>query len=162
MIDRYWGTLYLVRHGANFGVDDAAAAVVKPCDYAWSHIDVAKELWHLAGRDDKARAISDLLSSVMTRTDGRADGVMVAEEIQVLLGLLDGLDAALRVNVVDAHDMVPPEKLSELRARVELVDLDESRGPLAAFGVSEALGRVGELRSILEEAISRGLGISFG
>jgi hypothetical protein len=153
---RYWGTIYLIRPDWHGDPEDVADSVVESHRDGPSHIHVAIELWRLAGDEDRARKVEDLLE----RVNERDNPVLGTAEIEELLQLLAGLETALDRSVVGPDWRVPAERLPELRGRSKLLDLDESRGSLASAGVVEGMSRVDALRNILTDAYDRGLHVS--
>ncbi len=158
MSRRYWGTLYLVRPDWQGDPDDAAESVVETHRNGPSDMHVAIELWRLAGAEERARRINDLLE----RVNERDTPVLNATEIDELLVDLEGLEPALKNAVVGADWRIPADRLPELRQRAKLIDLDESRGELADAGVVEGMSRVSALSNILRDARARGLHVVLG
>lgn len=154
---RYVGTLYLTRPDADT-YEDPSDAVVEAFDGGRSLINLAVELWRLAKREDRATAIESLLA----RAYERKPYGLNARGIKELLGLTDGLEEALKENVVDAQLRVRNDQLPELRRRTKLLYLDESRGELAREAVGEGIVGVMSLRNILQKARDEGLHIAFG
>ena len=151
-----WGTIYLVQpdwDGDDADMDQAAVEAYEP---AKSFFDVAIELWQLAGDVDRSATVERLLEQVYSRKRCW----MTATEIKEFLRLLEGLEDALVGTVVDENWRVTPEQLPRLRACTETLDLGESRGEAAFSGVAEGIAQVCSLRSILREAVDRGLLIS--
>src|SRR5687767_10190462 len=104
-----YGTLYLVRPDSE---PDDQDAVVDAIERVRSAIDVAKELWQIAGRPDRAADIKRAID------DGyEPEGCLIrTPTIEELLRLTDGLEDAVRVGVpLDAEGKVSTAKLSELR-----------------------------------------------
>ncbi|MCG8421408.1 MAG: hypothetical protein MJE77_26110 [Proteobacteria bacterium] len=151
-----WGTICLVRPDWDGEDENMDQAVVEAYEPAKSFLEVAPELWRLAGDDERADRIEALVDQVYER-DRRW---MTAEEIEQLIRWLDGIEAALVGKVVDEQWMVRPDQLPALRAHTKTLDLDERRGELACHAVGEGIGDVCSLRSILREAVDRGLLIS--
>ena len=151
-----WGSLYLVRPDWDGDDETVDEAVVEECDYAKHFLRVAPELWYLAGHEDRAEAIR----SLVFRAYERQQRWLTASEIEELLRLLEGVEDALVGSVVDERWRIPPEQLPELRVRTEYLDLNESRGELAVSGVAEGISHVCSLRTILREALARGLLVS--
>jgi hypothetical protein len=148
--------LYLVRpewHGETEHPEDWA---VEPYRNGPSHIQVAIELWRLAGRDDRAKAIEALLEVAYDRDRPYWNDSEAAK----LLENIEGLDSELEKTVVGTDWLVPQDQLSDLRARSTLVDLDEARGPDARAGIAEAMSRVVGLREFLRGAVSQKLDIA--
>jgi hypothetical protein len=83
--------------------------------------------------------------------------ILETQGIEQLLALLDGLDDAVRTAVLGPDDLVPVDRLPEVRARTRLVDVDEDRGTTATYAVVEALAEVCRLREALEETLAHGL-----
>ena len=154
--NNYYGTLYLVTPGGTSDPERMHEDVVETYQHGRSHIDVAKELWSLAGEDAPAKAID----AVVDHAYERAPHVLVAAEIDELLGLLSGIDDVLRRTVVDNDLKIRPERMPEIRRRARLIDAGEERGDLASGAVWEGLTRVWALRNILKEARDRGLDVA--
>jgi hypothetical protein len=131
--------------------------VLDEYDIAYGFFEVAQELWRLAGRADRAEAIEDVLLSSVRYKARRLD----KDHIVALREALEGLEDALKATVIDEHEMLSMEKVSELRGRTKNLDLDESRGELARYAVSEALFYVDHLRRIAAEALAADAQILF-
>ena len=151
-----WGTIYLMRPDWDGSDEDIDRAVVEAYEPVKSFLDVAIELWRLADDDKRASAIESLLEDVYEREQV----IMTTAETNELLQLLEGLEAQLVGKVIDDKWMVQSNRLSELRARTETLNLDESRGHLAVHAVGEGLCGVLWLQKILREALERGLLVS--
>lgn len=150
-----YGTLYLVRPDVD---EDSEEHVVDAIDRVSSGIDVAKELWQIAGNPSRSLAIKRAID------DGfDAEGCLIkTETIEELLRLTDGLEAAVRAGVpLDDEGKVSAEKLAELRASTKTLWLDESRGDAAPYGVREGVYAVHRLREVLVRAKQQGLYIAF-
>jgi hypothetical protein len=146
-------SIYLIRPDWRGDPDDAHEAVVDSLPNGPTYIDVAIELWRLAGNEERAAKVYALT----TRAFGRGNKALHTEEIREFHDLLLGLGDALRQTVVDSESMIAPERLPEMRRRTTLVDLGEHRGDLAVYGISEAIGQVCELECFLKKALDRGL-----
>jgi len=150
--------LYLIMRNGPTDADIAHEGVVKTLRDGRTHIDVAKELWSLAGDDARASAIADVVS----RAFRREDPVLFAEDIEQMLALLDGdrLEQALKRTITDDKMFIRPERMSEVRQRAHFINIHESRGDAAHYAVMEGLGRLSELESILKEARDRELDVA--
>jgi hypothetical protein len=148
---RQWGTLYLVRPEWHDDTDHPEKWVVEPYRNGPSHIQVAIELWRLAGRDDRAQAIEALLEIAYERDRPFWND----SEATKLLETLDDLDVELEKKVVGSDWLIPQDKLPDLRRQSTLVDLDEERGPDARAGIAEAMSRVTGLREFLRSSVSQ-------
>ncbi|MCG8422161.1 MAG: hypothetical protein MJE77_29920 [Proteobacteria bacterium] len=149
---KLWGTIYLMRPDWDGSDEDIDRAVVEAYEPVKSALDVAMDLWRLAGDHERAAAIEALLEQVYDR-----DNVtMTKAETEELLRLLDGFEDALFGNVVDKeHWIILPELLPELRACTTYLDLDENNGELG-LEISGVLW----LQKILREALDRKLLVS--
>lgn len=148
----HYGTFYMVTPSSPRDSD----CVVETIEYGRSHLDVAKELWTMAGDVARVRAID----AIVYRAFEREDRAVVAADIDELLALLDGLDQRLGETILDERQQVRPERMAHVRRRAVLVNVSEARGPLAAFGVLEGMSRVSELRTMLRTARERGLDVA--
>lgn len=149
---RAWGAIHLIRPDWVGEDEDRDEAVVESYEPARSFLQVAPELWRLAGDDERAAAIKALFERVYEREPI----VMYSAEIEELLGLLDGLQDALIGQVVDEqHWRVRPELLPALRVRTKRLDLDQNEGELG-FEISG----VSWLQKILREARDQGLWVA--
>ena len=151
-----WGTICLVRPDWDGDSEEMDQAVVEAYEPVKSFLDVAPELWRLAGHDERATGIETLVEHVYERERRW----MTAPEIEKLLGLLEGLEDALVGEVIDERWMVLPEQLPKLRYRTQSLNLDENRGDRALHAVGEGLYGVMWLQKILQEARDRGLLVS--
>jgi hypothetical protein len=157
-VTRYeWGTLYLVQPDWNGPEDRLDLSVVEAYERSKSSLDVARELWRLAGNEERAANIDRLLELGYSRPRRFINGA----EIDALLEDLEGLEDALIGTVVDDEGKLSPEQLPDLRRTTKTLWLDESRGDLAIWGVEEAMQQVQELREILLRAKELGLNVSF-
>jgi hypothetical protein len=149
-----FGTLYLVRPDAD--PDDSEQYVVDSFDRMRSAFEIAKELWLIAGKPERATEIRNAL--------GRSDPgpLLKTDAIVELLRLTDGLDEAVTAGVpLDVEGKVSPEKLTELRRTTKRLWLDESRGEAAPYGVREGVYAVDSLRKVLTQAKELGLYVAF-
>jgi hypothetical protein len=153
---RYFGTLYYVRPVWHDEREHADESVVETYRNGPSDIQVAMELWHLAGNGDGAREIEEILE----RSFNDDDLILDAEHLDMLIENLERLEPEVERSLVGPDWRVPEENLRTLRAFTTLVDIDEGRGPLANVGVLEAMSRVVALRNILREALQRQLHVA--
>lgn len=137
--------------------------VIDSYDKAYGNLVLARELWRLAGRDDRAEAIEDVILDAHDHKPPRLD----REHIVALRNALEGLEDALVGPVIDEQHMLSMDKVNELRSRPEVLDLhevmdlDESRGDLAREAVMEALIYIDNLRGIVDEALAADAQILF-
>jgi len=137
--------------------------VLEEYSKAYGFFEVAQELWRLAGREDRAEAIQEVLRSAVRYKSPRID----REHLVALREALDGLEDALVGPVIDEQHMLSMDKVNELRNRPEVLelhevmDLDESRGDLAREAVMEALIHVDNLRGIADRALAEDAQILF-
>jgi hypothetical protein len=155
---RLWGAIHLVRPAWSGPYDEVDEAVVESYEKVQGFFDVAAELWDLAGDHERAGEIRKLVDEAYEREPSFMDDSQVDE----LLQLLEGIEDALVGTVVDDRWQVRVEQLPELRRRTRHLDLDESRGELAAAGVGEGIGHAVSLRNILLRARALGLWICLG
>jgi hypothetical protein len=154
--DLYWGTGYLVDDGWDPS-DESGDHVVDRIEGIRSAVEVARELWDLAG--DKARG--DRINDVMTRAFERDPFVLEAGDIDELLALTDGLVERLVGPVVDEHWNVRPDQLPELRRRTRMLELDDGPPNVPEAGVAAGMSRVVGLRNVLTTARDEKLRILF-
>ena len=154
--DYYYGPLYLIKRGVTSNPEAKHEDVVETYEHGRSHLDVAKELWSMAGDEAKV----DAISAVVRRAFGRDDPVLYSADIEELLGLLAELGDVLKRTIVDDDLNIRPERMAEIRMRAKLIDVGEERGKLASAAVWEGLTRVSALRNILKEARDRGLDVA--
>jgi len=131
--------------------------VIESYPKAYGFLQVAMELWTLAGRADRASAIQDVITSRVDYKPRRLE----RPQIEVLRHLLDGLEEALVGSLTDEQHMLSAAKVEELRGHTETLDVDESRGDLTRHAVDEALIYVHHLRTIADEALAAGASILF-
>lgn len=156
MNPQYYGPLYLVTRGGTSNPEARHEDVVETYRHGRSHIDVAKELWSLAG--DAARA--EAIAAIVDRAFDRDIPVLFAVDINEMLELLDGMEEALKRTIVDDKMVIRPERMSEVRQRAQLIDVDEERGKLAEVAVMEGVARVSQLEDIFKAARDRGLDVA--
>jgi hypothetical protein len=132
--------------------------VIDSYDKAYGFVEVAIELWRLAGRGDRASALEDVIASAVDYRPRRLE----RSQIEVLCNLLDGLEQALVGTLTDEAHLLSAAKVEELRGRTETLDLNESYGRDAREAVQEALIYVEHLRSIAEDALAAGASILIG
>ena len=142
-------TLYLVKDDFEQTND-----IVRQIDHAGNWVEEAIELMRIAGEEERANKIDE----VWLRAYGRDPHILEAADVKELFELLDGFEARLVGKVVDEEWMIRDDRLPELRARTSL-ELDESRGAEAIYGVAEAMSRVSALRTVLEQVMTDGLRI---
>jgi hypothetical protein len=158
MTRRRWGTYHLVRPNWPGEIDDEGR-VVGIFRYGPSSLELASELWRLAGHNERA----DRIKQVTEPAYAREDQALHRAEIEDLLRLLDmdALEDALKqMGLVDANLQISPEYLPELRQRTKLIDIDENRGDLAVYGLSESVPWVYGLFAFLKRALDEGLHVA--
>jgi hypothetical protein len=148
-----WGTIYLVEPTEN----DPAGKIVETHENVRSRIDVASELWKIAGEDRLAVEIDKLMRVAFSREPP----TMSTAETKELLRLTDGLEQRLTSTLLDSHWLVSRETLPALRKQSRTLDLGVERGDLATAGVGEGLLEVLALRRLLEHALEANLLIAF-
>ncbi len=131
--------------------------VIKAYPKAYGFLQVAMELWRLAGRTDRASAIDDVIASAVSYEPRRLERAQIEE----LRGLLDGLEQALAGTLTDEEYLLSEAKVEELRGRTETLDFNESYGRNAREAVQEALIYVDHLRTIADTALAAGACILF-
>lgn len=131
--------------------------IVRVCPRGAHQVDVAIELWRLAGWPERARQIEAIVERVIEDEGNAASARSIAE----LLDLLAGLDDALRDSVTDAQLRVDAAALPILRAHSRLLDLADRPGHVATEGVAEAVAQTRELQAVLEDALAGGLAVRF-
>jgi len=146
--------LYLARTSDD---DPPQFDVFAQYDNARGFIEVAAELWQLAGNPDRAKAIDDVITSAYAFEPARLE----RDQIAALRDLLEGLEQALVGTLTDEHHMLSAAKVEELRGHVKTLDFNESYGADARRAVQDALVYVDHLRNILDEALAAGACILF-
>jgi len=131
--------------------------VLEQYDIAYGFIEVAIELWRLAGSPDRAKAIDDVITSAYAFEPARLE----RDQLAALRDLLEGLEQALVGTLTDEHHMLSAAKVEELRGHVKTLDFNESYGADARRAVQDALVYVDHLRNILDEALAAGACILF-
>jgi len=145
-------------HVARITEDDAhEVEVISSYDNAYGFIEVAVDLWRLAGRADRAQAIDDVITGAYVHDPPRLDATALSE----LRRLLEGLEGSLVGTVTDENHLLSMPMVSSLRGRTACLDLDEARGELAREAVIEALVYVSHLRTIIDEALQCNANILF-
>jgi len=138
--------------------DPPEVDVIDSYDKAQGFIEVAMELWRLAGRDDRASAIDDVIASSVDYEPQRLERA----QIEALRDLLAGLEQALVGTLTDEEHLLSAAKVEELRGHTKTLDWAEWRGKEGArYAVQEALIYVDHLRTILDEALAAGASILF-
>jgi hypothetical protein len=140
------------------GTTPPEVKVIDSYDKAYDFVEIAMELWRLAGREDRASAIEDVMASSVDYEPRRLERAQIEE----LRTLLDGLEQALVGTLTDEQRLLSSEKVAELRGRTDALDLAEWRGESARYAVQEALIYVDHLRSIADEALAAGASILIG
>jgi hypothetical protein len=156
MSDEYYGALYLLAPGEPYDRENISERVVEAYDHGRSHLDVAQELWLLAGDGAKANAIADIIAAAFERDLP----VLRPEEVDALVALIDPLPDALARTVADDDLFIRPERMAEVRQYPRFIDVREERGELRKYGLIEAVSRAFAARNILVEARERGLDVS--
>jgi septum formation inhibitor-activating ATPase MinD len=130
--------------------DPPEVEVLDSYSKAYGFVEVAMELWRLAGRDDRAEAIDDVIASSVRFEPQR----LKRAQIQALRDLLDGLEQALIGTVTDDEHFLSAAKVEELRGHSQTLDFNESWGREARRAVREALVYVEHLRTITNRALA--------
>lgn len=150
-------SLYLVLPDWEGEIDNVHESVVEDLLHGPRYMQVGQELWTLAGREERAKEIEDLLETAHNRSSLSLD----TREVQNLERLLDGLDDALRP-LLDDKWQIRPENMEDVRKRTTLLHLEDEGGQIGSNGVTEGLSEVHELRAFLRLAIERGLNLRMG
>jgi len=140
--------------------DPPEVEVIDSYDKAYGFVEVAMELWRLAGRNDRATAIHDVIVSRVDYEPSRLERAQIHE----LRDLLDGLEQALVGTLTDEEHLLSAAKVEELRGHAKTLDLSDTFGSLARdprYAVQEALVYVDHLRTIADEALAAGASILF-
>jgi len=146
--------LYLARTSDD---DPPQFDVFAQYDNARGFIEVAAELWQLAGNPDRAKAIDDVITSAYAFEPARLE----RDQIAALRDLLEGLEQALVGTLTDEHHMLSAAKVEELRGHVKTLDFDWNQRVDGRVAVQEALIYVDHLRNILDEALAANACILF-
>jgi hypothetical protein len=146
-------SLYLVAPAWGEDPNNAQESVVGTLRNGPHYLDVARELWRLAGNEDRAAEIEALLERAYDRDNRDLNPTEIAE----LDRLLGGLEEALKQTVMDSNSVVPLERLPELRLLARVIDLEDRPQHRAIDGVSEGNSQVYLLREFLRQAMDRGL-----
>lgn len=149
-------SLYIVRPDCEASSANMHEAVVSTLRNGPHYVEVALELWKLAGHDERAAEIKSLLESAYERDNH----VLTTEEVHSLDHLLDGLEDALKKTIMDSSSRVSIEKLPELRRHACVIDLREHPERDTGLALSEANSQVYLLREFLKQAIDRGLHVA--
>jgi hypothetical protein len=132
-------------------VIDGEIDVVNTYDKAYGFVDVAMELWTLAGRADRSAAVEEAMSNAFDLEPPRLD----KPRLEQLRAALSGLEDALIGTLTDAEHMLSLERVKALRGTSENLDLGEWRSDESArHAVEEALIYAEHLRSIIDEALA--------
>jgi hypothetical protein len=83
--------------------------VIDSYEKAHDFIEIAMELWRLAGREDRASAIEDVMASSVDYEPRRLERAQIEE----LRDLLDGLEQALVGTLTDEKHMLSAAKVEE-------------------------------------------------
>ena len=149
-------SLHLVTPRPQDDADPAGRMVVKSFAHGPDQIDLAIDLWRVAGDEKRASQ----LQAVIDRGYARDSLELETGEISDALRLLDGLEEALQRSTVDAEWRIRPERMADVRARSKTLDLHESRGEAAVYAVDEAVSRVAALTVFMKEALDSGLHVA--
>ena len=145
-------------HIARLSEDDPPTIeVLDSNEIARGFLDVAIELWRLAGHEERASEIENLIISA-NATDPRR---WARAQITRLRELLDGIEQALVGTLTDEQHLLSREKIDELRGRVEAIELGEFPGSNATYAVQEALVYIDRLRDIADDALANDACILF-
>ena len=132
--------------------------IEQPLDVVDTHeghdraVALAEELWRLLENEEKATAIHDIIISAY----GRKPPSLDTADLRALLVPIAELEKAIVGPLTDEDEKLSPEKVVELRARTQLLDLDESRGEDAQWAVGEAMTRVFAFKRALMISIDAG------
>lgn len=141
-------------------LDPKDVNVIESYPKAYGFVEVAIELWRLAGRDDRASAIHNVIASSVDYNPPRLERA----QIEQLRSLLGGLEAALIGPLTDQQHLLSHETVQKLRGHAQTLDLADAWGSLPRdprYAVQEALVFVEHLRTILDEALAAGASILF-
>ena len=131
--------------------------VLRSNDIAQGFLEVAIELWRLAGHDDRANAIEKLITSAYRTNPPRWDRAQITR----LRELLDGIDQAVIGPITDEQRMLSREKIEDLRGRVEAIDIDNYERADPRYAIQSALVYIDRLRDIADDALANDACILF-
>ena len=137
--------------------DPPEVDVIESYPKAYGFLEVAMELWRLAGREDRVSAIRRVIASRVDYEPSRLERA----QIEALRDLLDGIEQALAGTLTDEEHLLSAAKVEELRDHTKTLDLAEWRGEGARYAVQEALIYVDHLRTIADAALAAGACILF-
>ena len=137
--------------------EDDEVEVLRTNPIAYGFLEVASELWRLAGDAARAKQIDDVVVSAYELEPPRLDEA----RIETLKSLLENLDAAVIGPLTDDQRLLSPAKVEELRGNVKTLEVAGEYGSDPQFAVQSALGLVGNLRAILDEAQTEHASILF-
>lgn len=130
--------------------DPPTIEVLDSNEIARGFLEVAIELWRLAGHEDRASAIEELIYSAHDAEPPRWDRAQITR----LRELLDGIDQAVIGPITDEEHMLSREKIDELRGRVEAIDIDSYERADPRYAIQSALVYIDRLRDIADDALA--------
>jgi hypothetical protein len=136
--------------------DPPKIEVLDSNEIARGYLDVAMELWRLAGHEDRASAIQELIYSAQDFEPPR----WMRAQITELRALLDGIEQALVGTVTDEHHLLSPEKAEEIRG-VEVLEIGAFPGADPRYAIQSALIYIFHLRNLADEALANDASILF-
>jgi hypothetical protein len=118
------------------------------------YIHWAGDLWSLAGDERRARRIHDWPKDYWTTNeDDPETKVYWVGGLEHLLGLIEGLDDALRATVTDQHWRIDAETAARIRTSNEcLVDSWDEEGR-TVYTLANRVSEVYQLEGLLRRAI---------
>ncbi len=144
-------------HIARVSDDDPAEVdVLRTNEIAYGFLEVASELWRLAGDATRATAIDDVVTSAYELEPPRLDEPRIVK----LRSLLNDLEPALVGTLTDGEHMLSDEQVEQLRGKAKAIEVG-AFGSDPRFAVQSALVLVGNLRDILDEARDQHASILF-
>ena len=156
MTRRYWGTLYFVDPSWSGDPGNSSESVVNTYRNGPSDLQVAIEIWHMIGDDERVKAIKDLLD----KANARDNPVLFHDETAQLISALDGIEEAAQKGLVDRDGRVAPDRIAALRNQSKLLDFDDLPDRDPALAVHWGLTRVSAVRDGLRSAYERNLNVA--
>jgi hypothetical protein len=140
----------------------ADAEVIEEFEEGWDFLEQAVSLWRLIGdrRADDIEAIMGRIGLVGNDGDPRLEAMALDE----LVRLLSGVDEAIvKSGIVDAHWLVPVERLEALARSVPGMDLTTQRSLEAKrHALGEVMIHAVSIRNFLAKARSGGCVVAVG
>lgn len=154
MTKHRWGTVYFVATSWDGDTDTLEHHVLESHPNQVSSFDKAAGLWRIAGREDKAAKIEQVLDRACSPESRQ---ILRQEDLLELKQALAGLQETLDQTQPTWFHILEQTKLEEIRSKYEAFDLEDLAGQTNYHTLGPSLHDVQDLERLVHDAHLRGV-----